>query len=73
MADVSLELLAANQRKMMEMLREVRDKLDDLAEIKTMLRLQRELIDIGGLDRSLLESQIARLEKRVSRLEHASD
>jgi hypothetical protein len=50
-ADASLELLAANQRKMLDELRHVREKLDDLDEIKTMLRLQRELIGIGGLDR----------------------
>ncbi len=40
MADVSLELLAANQRKMME-------KMEDLDEIKAMLRLLRDMIEIG--------------------------
>jgi hypothetical protein len=72
-ADVNLELLATNQRKILAKL----DKLDviaaDLGEVKTMLRLQRELIDISGLDRNILESQIARLEKRVARLEERAD
>lgn len=54
MADVSPELLAANQIKMLKELRSVREKLDALDEIKTMLRLQRELIDFGGRGRSLL-------------------
>ena len=62
MADVSLELLAANQRKIMQ-------KLEDLDDIKAMLRLLRDTVEIGNPERSIFDSRLAKLEKRISRLE----
>lgn len=66
MADVSLELLAANQRKMME-------KMEDLDEIKAMLRLLRDMIEIGKQERDILGTRVHRTERRVSRLEDMAD